>query len=1415
MVKMNAVLDESQFSHEEKAELDRVCIKKVIANVAKREIKIELEADHKLSAEILSKIKNLLKDNLKGCREVVIDLLVKNIWSGKNPNQIVEANWGDCLKSLFNKIPSARLWMLNSTCEYDKGILFVYIDKNGIEYLQKKRCGKFIEDYYKNLEVNLKVQFREKEPAEYYDISEEERLLVESLLKATTEKSDNPQQQEASNDIVLGKDVEGEAIPLKDINDEINDVIVQGEVFQLETREIKNGNKMITFGLTDGTTSLAVKIFASSENYGKLEAIKEGTWIKTRGKIEKNSYSGELELRPKDIKIVPKPTRTDNCEKKRVELHLHTKYSAMDAVCSPEEVIEMCKNWGHKAVAFTDHGVVQSFPEVYEAAKKAGIKPIYGLEAYIFDDEFPVIVEPPEGLIDDFVYVVTDIETTGLSMDFDEIIEIGAVKIHRGEIIDRYHSFVNPRKPISPQVTNLTGIRNEMVENAPFIEEVLSDFLQFMGDGIFAAHNAEFDSGFIRRDCEKYGLKFDNKVIDTLNLSSIVFPDLKNHRLETIAKKFNINMGKHHRADDDANTAGLILIELFKLLKERGIDDLSKINNVGKKACQHLNSYHATILVKNQEGLKNLYRLVSASHLEYFYRNPRIPKSLLRKYREGLIIGSGCEAGELFQSLIYHHSEDDIRRIVNFYDFLEIQPLQNNRFLIEKGVLGSEESLKELNKKIYLLGKKYNKPVVATGDVHFLNPQDEIFRKILLTIQGYKGSDITSSLYLKTTEEMLRDHEYLGSDEAVEVVIENPNRIADEIEDGLKPVPDELYPPKIEGADEEIINMTYKRAKELYGEDLPEIVKNRIERELNSIVKNGYSVIYLIAHKLVKKSLDDGYLVGSRGSVGSSLVATMCGITEVNPLPPHYLCPNCKKSIFPENVEGIVGPDLPDKKCPDCGTPMKKDGYNIPFEVFLGFEGDKVPDIDLNFSGEYQPIAHKYTEELFGKHNVFRAGTISTIAEKTAYGFVKAYLEEKNLRVSEYEINRLAAGITGVKRTTGQHPGGLMILPKDNEIYEFTPIQYPADDKESGVITTHFDYHSISERLLKLDLLGHDDPTVIKMLEEETGVNAKKIPLDDKETMKIFSSVEPLGVTPEDIGTTVGTLGVPEFGTKFVRQMLEETRPSTFSELVRISGLSHGTDVWLNNAQDLIRNKIATLKEVIATRDDIMIHLLEKGIEPKTAFNIMERVRKGKGLTPEYEEILKKNNVEPWFIESCKKIKYMFPKAHAVAYVIMAFRIAYFKVHYPEAFYATYFSVRADDFDAELVLQGPKKIKEIIEEINKKEKAATPKEKNLLTILEVANEMYMRGIQFVPIDLYKSHYKKFIITKDGILPPLNALPGLGLAAAQSIYNERQKGKFTSIEDLRMRTKVTKNVIEILRQNGVLNGLQETNQISLF
>lgn len=1422
MIKLGKIINKDDLNALDDFELQsilNVSIKRVQVDIKKRKLEIFLEPENEIGDHLFEEIKRYLYKKIPGCKSIYICCDNKIQDKVADLKEIINDNWQDILEHVFSQAPSLRLWLLNASWEMHKDQLTIYVDKSGLEFLERRKCSLTIEKFLKGIGLQIKVIIVQKaEDTEEYDIFEEDREIVENMLSNNMDIDRREQDDESGCGILLGKLITNEPVPIKDALIVAQDITIQGEIFGIEKRELKNRTTLITCALTDYTGSIPVKIFLSGEKKAIADKIKEGSWVKTRGKVENNKYSQELEFIPYDINTSQKPTRQDNCPEKRVELHLHTRYSAMDAVCSVKQVIDQVKSWGHKAVAFTDHGVIQSFPEIYEYARGSGIKPIYGVEAYIFDDEFPVMINPPDIKFTDATFVVTDIETTGLSFESDEIIEIGAVKLKNGDIIDRFTSFIKPSKALPANIINLTGITNEMVANAPPLKEVLSSFIEFLGNGIFVAHNAQFDSGFIRRDCENLGLPFYNGVLDTLPMCQILFTDLKNHRLDTVAKKLEIKMGNHHRAVDDANTAALILKFALETIEKAGIENLSNINRIYNlsKGPVHLNSYHATVLVKNMAGLKNLYRLVSTSHLDYFYRHPRMPKSLLKSLRDGLILGTGCQAGELFQSLLHFSSKEHIKRIVDFYDFLEIQPLQNNAFLIQNGMVSGREALKKLNIEIYELGKKFNKPVLLTGDVHFVNPEDEIYRKVLLNSQGYEDADRDSCLYLKTTEEMLKECEYLGKEAAYEVVVTNTNKIAEEIEGNIKPVPDELYPPKIEGAEQEIINMTYKRAKQLYGENLPDIVQKRIERELNSIVNHGYSVIYLIAHKLVKKSLEDGYLVGSRGSVGSSLVATMCGITEVNPLPPHYLCPKCKNSIFIQDDEGIVGPDLPDKTCPICGRLMKKEGFNIPFEVFMGFEGDKVPDIDLNFSGEYQARAHKFTEELFGSQHVFRAGTISTIAEKTAFGFVKSYLEEKKIKTSAAEIKRLASGITGVKRTTGQHPGGLMVVPRDMEIYEFTPVQFPADDKESGVITTHFDYHSISSRLLKLDLLGHDDPTVIKMLEEETGIDAKKIPLDDRETMEIFSSLKSLKLDPESVGTTVGTIGVPEFGTRFVRQMLEDTRPSTFAELVRISGLSHGTDVWLNNAQDLIRSRTATLKDVIATRDDIMIYLLNQGIEPKVAFNIMENVRKGKGLKSEHEEILLKNKkVAPWFVESCKKIKYLFPKAHAVAYVIMAFRIAYFKVHYPEAFYATYFTVRADDFDAELILQGPKKIKETISQIEKKEKESSAKEKNLLTILEVANEMYMRGIQFVPIDLYESDVRRFKITANGILPPLTSLQGLGLAAAQSIEEERKKGRFSSIEDLRQRTRITKNVIQILKQNGIISNLQETNQLCLF
>ncbi|MGI6485177.1 MAG: PolC-type DNA polymerase III [Tepidanaerobacteraceae bacterium] len=1382
-----------------------------------RGIEVYIKSKSMVSKEMMGKIKAHLFRILPKCSKLSV---YQKPGSIEHTKVIIDRCWDNLLKYLYKRIPQARLWLCNSMYEVEKDGLNIYIENNGLEMTNKKKILAFIDRYYEEIGVDIKVSFKEKmsdEKDDKYDIYEEDRELVEAVLN-NNKASDLKASNHAQAGVIIGKMLDRNAVPTCYATNSEKDVIVEGEIFDLSKRELKNNSMIVTFGLTDYSNSIGVKLFLSEEKKEISERLKNNMWVKVKGNIKQNKYSNENELIAKDINYAKKPLRLDTCSEKRVELHLHTRYSAMDAICSPSEVINLAKGWGHKSVAFTDHGVVQCFPEVYEAARRAGIKPIYGVEAYVFDDEFPVMVSPPSINILEAEYVVTDIETTGLSTQNDEIIEIGAVKVKNGKIIDTFSALVKPQRPLPANITRLTGITNDMLKSSPSFTQVIPNFLDFLGNSIFVAHNAGFDAGFIRRDCQKLNLPFNNRILDTLALSQIVLSNLKNHKLDTVAKHLKIKMGSHHRAVDDANTAALILKHLLSQVINTGISNLSDINKIYGLSSKdvHLKSYHATLLVKNKEGLGNLYKLISLAHMDYFYRNPRIPKSLINSARQGLILGSGCQAGELFQGLLRNCCPTEIEQIINYYDYLEIQPVDNNDFLVRNGMISSKGALQDLNKRIYELGKKFDKPVVLTGDVHFLHPEEEICRKILLKAQDFHDAEHESRLYFRTTEEMLRECEYLGEKAAREVVIDNTNKIADEIEPDLKPIPDELYTPVIEGAESEIVEMTYRKARDLYGSDLPDMVSKRIEKELKSIVDNGYSVIYLIAHKLVKKSLEDGYLVGSRGSVGSSLVATLCGITEVNPLPPHYRCPQCKKTIFVEDSHVGVGPDLPDKSCPDCGSVMKKDGFNIPFEVFMGFEGDKVPDIDLNFSGEYQSRAHKFVEELFGKNNVFRAGTISTIAEKTAFGFVKCYFEEVSDEKSSYEIKRLATGITGIKRTTGQHPGGIMILPRDKQIYDFTPIQYPANDKRSGVVTTHFDYHSISNRLLKLDLLGHDDPTVLKILEEETGYDAKKISLDDEKTMRIFSSLDSLNLNSEDIGTTVGTLGVPEFGTRFVRQMLEETKPTTFSELVRISGLSHGTDVWLNNAQTLISKGIATLTDVIATRDDIMTYLIHKGNKPSVAFNIMEDVRKGKGLKPEFEGILSKSKkIDKWFIESCKKIKYLFPKAHAVAYVIMAFRIAFYKVHFPEAFYSTYFTVRADDFDASLILQGQNKIKEAMEQLVKKDKYMTSKEKSLYTVLEVANEMYQRGIQFVPIDLYKSDVKRFKITSEGILPPICTLPGLGSTAAHNISIEREKGKFSSIEDLRKRTRVTRNVIQILKDNGVLRGLQETDQLSLF
>lgn len=1403
--------DMDVFSEQEREQISKTVVRQVHVNLKNRCVLIDLLTQIPMTQSLTKNIEKIIRQRIS--ESVEVTLKVSIAIPTEKIHQCVRENWGDLLEYLFSRVPAARLWMMGSYFNVRGNKLYVYIQENGLQFPHKRKVANLLQEYLVNHGFLCEVAFHAQNKGEDYDIGEEDRELVKEALSQVSETPESIDTRDSN--ILMGKPIALEPTIISSIEGEMAQVVVEGEVFDLDYRELRNNVLLVSFGITDFTDSIRGKVFLSGGKRPLKDKLKNGLWIKIRGRVEHNKYSQEYELIPQDIVLGQRSDRQDLSSEKRVELHLHTRYSTQDALCSPKDVINQAKKWGHSAVAFTDHGVVQSFPEVYNAAKGSGVKPIYGLEAYIFDDIAPVMANPPRIKISDCVFVVVDIETTGLSFDSDDIIEIGAVKICKGQVIDSFGSFVKPTRPLPANITKLTGITTEMVKDAPPLSEVLPSFMDFLSDAVFVAHNASFDAGFINRDCQKLGLKFDNSILDTLALARVLLTYLKNHRLNTIAKKFNISMGSHHRAKDDANTAGAILIELLNMVGD--ISYLSDLNDIyhRQNGIIPLNTYHATILVKNQKGLRQLYELVSISHLDYFYRHPRIPKSLLNSHRDGLIIGSGCQAGELYQYLLQNSRDDLIEELVNFYDFLEIQPLSNNAFLLDNGRVSNINRLENINRRIYELGKKYKKPVVLTGDVHFINPEDDIYRKILLAAQGFQDADKDSDLYFRTTDEMLKECEYLGEEAAWEVVVENTQKIADEVENEIRPVPEGLHTPKIDGAEEDIIKMTYEKARNLYGDDLPEIVEDRIDRELKSIVDNGFAVIYLIAHKLVSKSLEDGYLVGSRGSVGSSLVATMCGITQVNPLPPHYRCPHCKFTIFPDMDGVVVGPDLPEKSCPKCDSHMIKDGFNIPFEVFMGFEGDKVPDIDLNFSGEYQARAHKYTEKLFGKDFVFRAGTISTIAEKTAYGYAKSFVEERGIDASSTEIKRLSNGIIGVKRTTGQHPGGVMVVPKDMKIFDFTPVQHPADDRKSGVITTHFDYHSISDQLLKLDLLGHDDPTMIKMLEEITGIDAMRIPLDDPKTMSLFSSLKALDIDAGNLGTTVGTLGVPEFGTRFVRQMLEDTRPTTFSELVRISGLSHGTDVWLNNAQELIKNQVATLKDVIATRDDIMIYLINKGIDPKISFNIMERVRKGKQLEQQQEELLRTRGIEPWFIESCKKIKYLFPKAHAVAYVIMAFRIAYFKVHHPEAFYATYFTARSDDFDAQLILQGPKAVREAMSEIEKREREASAKEKNLLSLLEVVNEMYLRGINFIPINLYQSEVKKFKVTSDGILPPISALQGLGITAALNIDRERKNAPFSSREDLKNRTRISKNVLQILVENHVLSDLPETDQLSLF
>jgi len=1315
--------------------------------------------------------------------------------------------------------PQINPLLANADCTLDGDILTIRCLNGQLitDEIIQRLCEEITKMFGLDIKIQVESTMTTKEAIEQFEQEKEQinQKIEEERIEREQEKKNSP--------IIYGKQIKGEKnIDLKDLNELSGNVIIEGHLFKKDAdiRETRNGAHIVTFGITDDVDAVNCKAFIEDDvEFETLAShLKKGTWLKIKGFAQVDKYAKELQVSIKDVNIIDHPPRMDNAESKRVELHLHTKMSTMDAMTTAEDLVKQAIKWGHKAIAITDHGDVQAFPEAYHASNWGkDIKILYGVECYLVDDSSNIVVNPKNADLNS-EFVVFDIETTGLSPASEEITEIGAVKIKDGQIVDTFNRLVNPKKPIPERIVELTKITDQMVENEPDISAILPEFLEFAKGSCLVAHNASFDTSFIKKDAQKLGIEFDFCYLDTVALARALVSGVKNYKLDTLTKHFNIVLENHHRACDDAEATGKIFLKLLEVLKEKSINNISDINSglAGQADFKSLKTYHTILLVQSQEGMQNLYNIVSKSHLDYFYRRPRVPKSLIQKYRKGLLVGSACEAGQLYQAVLHNLSDpmcNEVMEIASFYDYMEIQPLGNNGFMLRDNIVGSEADLKNINKIIYEIGKKQNKLTVATCDVHFMNPEDYIFRAILQAGQGFADADNQAPLYLRTTEEMLDEFTYLGEDIAYEVVVENTNKIADMIGD-LKPVPDEKAPPEIPGSDEELRKLTYDKAKSIYGDNLPDIVKDRIDIELNSIISNGYSVLYIIAQKLVWKSNSDGYLVGSRGSVGSSLVAFMSGITEVNSLPPHYVCPKCKHNEFFTDGSIGCGIDLPDKDCPQCGTKMIKDGHDIPFQTFLGFKGDKEPDIDLNFSGDYQPTAHKYIEELFGTGHVFRAGTIGTVAEKTAYGFVKKYYDEKGKIVSNAQIDRLVAGCTGVKRTTGQHPGGIIVVPKKNDVHEFSPIQHPADDMNTDIITLHFDYHSIDKNLLKLDILGHDDPTAIRMLEDLTGINAKEIPLDDKATMSLFLNTDALGVTPEEIDSPVGTYGVPEFGTKFVRQMLVDTKPTTFSELVRISGLSHGTDVWINNAQTLIEEGQCTLSEAICTRDDIMTYLIYCGVEKSLSFKIMESVRKGKGLTPDFENAMREQNVPEWYIDSCKKIKYMFPKAHAVAYVTMAFRIAWFKVNRPAEYYATYLSVRADDFDIEKMSTQAIAIsnKRAIEALGNEAKV---KDKDMLTILEIVCEMFARGIKFLPIDLENSKATAFKVTEEGLLPPLNSIPGLGKNAAEAIVNARNTEAFSSIDDLHVRGKVSTSVIDKMRDMGILKDLPESDQTTFF
>ena len=1429
--------------------------------------RVYIKNDRVISKKIIYRVEDALKKQIFRIQNMDVRIIDRyNLSKQYTPQTIMDVYYDSILFELEKYWTLEYNLLKNSTWEFEKDDLLVLTLEDGFlartyaddlkEYFQLiflNRFGFEIDVEYKYVaklekryekenehKLNLRIKQIEDnfmaagEEAKSDNGAEKNKKYAEQKAKAAaffnergaSGKDLTRYRKPANTDILYGRDFDDEVTAIEQIESPIGEVVINGMIRSIETREIRNERTILSIVVTDFTDSIVVKMFARNEQLPDLyEFIKKGNFLKIKGIASMDKYDQEITIA--NVSGIRKGSdnrsvRNDLSLHKRVELHCHTKMSDMDGVSYAKDIIKQAISWGHTEAYHT----MQDLEFKYnKKGEKLDFKVIYGVEAYLVDDTRKIVINPAG---QDFKgeFVVFDLETTGFSALVDRVIEIGAVKIKNNEIVDRFSTFVNPQIPISFRIENLTGINDQMVMNSGTIEQILPDFIEFCKGCVMVAHNAEFDMSFIINNAEKMGIEFAPTYIDTVLLSQFLIPALHNYKLDTLTKHLNVVLDNHHRAVDDAEATAHIFLKLVQMLYERDIYTLDKLNEEGTlddESIKKLHQYHCIILASNEMGRINLYRLVSASHLQYFNRFPKIPKSLVNKYREGLIIGSACEAGELFRAMVNGRSDAEIARIVNFYDYLEVQPIGNNSFMIEKEdyYVKDEEDLRDLNRRVISLGEKFDKPVVATCDVHFLNPEDEIYRRIIMAGKGFDDADNQPPLYLHTTEEMLSEFDYLGNDKAYEIVVTNTNKIMDMCEK-ISPVRPDKRPPVIENSDQMLRNICHNRAHEIYGPELPQIVTERLERELNSIISNGYSVMYIIAQKLVWKSNDDGYLVGSRGSVGSSLAATMAGITEVNPLSPHYLCPECFYVDFDsEEVKkfaGGAGCDMPDKVCPNCGHKLNKLGFDIPFETFLGFKGNKEPDIDLNFSNEYQSKAHAYTEVIFGKGQTFKAGTIGTVAEKTAYGYVLKYLEERGRVKRRCEIERIAEGCIDIRRTTGQHPGGIVVLPIGDEIHSFTPVQHPANDVKSGIVTTHFDYHSIDHNLLKLDILGHLDPTMIRMLQDLTGIDPLEIPLDSREVMSLFKDTSALGITPEDIGgCKLGALGIPEFGTDFAMQMLIDTKPQYFSDLVRIAGLSHGTDVWLGNAQTLLKEGKATISTAICTRDDIMIYLIQKGLESELAFTIMEKVRKGKGLTPEWEQIMREHGVPDWYIWSCNKIQYMFPKAHAAAYVMMAWRVAYCKVFYPLAYYCAYYSIRANAFDYEKMAMGRERLEYYINDYKAKKADGTISnvEDDELKDMRIVQEMYARGFEFVPIDIYKAKARSFQIIDGKIMPSFKVISKVGESAGESIEIAARDGEFLSKDDLRQRARIGQTVIEKLGELGLLDGMAESNQLSLF